>query len=117
MKIPHINLTTYYRLLIGEYLPKEIEKCIYLDVDICVLKDLSELFLIEMKNNYIAGVVAAGYYFNEKENCERLNLPSMRQYVNAGMLVMNLKQIRKDNMTLKFLELSKKIIPLKIRMY
>ena len=32
----------------------------------------------------------------------------MRQYVNAGMLVMNLKQIRKDNMTLKFLELSKK---------
>jgi len=108
MKIPHITLTTYYRLLIGEYLPKEIEKCIYLDVDICVLKDLSELFLIEMKNNYIAGVVAAGYYFNEKENCERLNLPSMRQYVNAGMLVMNLKQIRKDNMTLKFLELSKK---------
>ena len=108
MKIPHTTLTTYYRLLIGDLLPKEIEKCIYLDVDICALKDLSELFNIDMKDNYIAGVVAAGYYFEEKKNCKRLNLPSMKQYINAGMLVMNLKQIRKDNMTEKFIELSKR---------
>ena len=43
MKIPHITFITYYRLLIGYLLPKEINKCIYLDVDICVCKDLSEL--------------------------------------------------------------------------
>ena len=108
MKIPHITLTTYFRLLIGDYLPKKIEKCIYLDVDIIVTKDLSELFLIEMKDNYLAGVVAAGYYFKEKQNCKRLKLPSMKQYVNAGMLVMNVKQIRKDNLTKKFIELSKR---------
>ena len=37
MKIPHITLTTFYRLLIGDLLPKEIDKCIYLDVDIMCL--------------------------------------------------------------------------------
>ena len=108
MRIPHITSATFFRLLIGDYLPKRIKKCIYLDIDMCVLKDLSELFLIEMKDNYIAGVVAAGYYFNEKKNCKRLNLPSMKQYVNAGMLVMNLKQIRRDNMTQKFIKLLKR---------
>ena len=108
MKIRHITLPTYYRLLIGDLLPIEMSKCIYLDVDICVNKDLSELFNIDMNNNYIAGVVAAGYYFSEKYNCLRLNLTSMKQYVNAGMLVLNLNQIRKDNMTRKFIELSKR---------
>ncbi len=107
-KIPHITLTTYYRLLIGNLLPKEIEKCIYLDIDVCVCKDLSELFNIDVTDYYIAGVVAAGYYFLEEKNCERLNLPSMKQYVNAGMLVVNLKKIREDNMTPRFIELANK---------
>lgn len=99
---------TYYRLLAGILLPKEYNKCIYLDVDICVCKDLSELFNIDLKDNYIAGVVAPGYYFYENINCKRLNLSSMRQYVNAGMLIMNLKKIREDNITKKFIELLKK---------
>ena len=108
MNIPHITLPTYYRLLIGDLLPNEIDKCIYLDVDICVCKDLSELFNIDIKDNYIAGVVSPVYYFNETHHCKRLNLTSMKQYLNAGMLIMNLKKIRKDNMTKKFIELSKR---------
>jgi lipopolysaccharide biosynthesis glycosyltransferase len=108
MNIPHITVPTYYRLLIGDLLPNEIDKCIYLDSDICVCKDLSELFNIDIKENYIAGVVSPIYFFSEKKHCKRLNLPSMKQYVNAGMLIMNLKQIRKDNMTRKFIDLSKK---------
>ena len=103
-----IKSPTYYRLLAGILLPKEYDKCIYLDVDICVCKDLSELFNIDLKDNYIAGVVAPGYYFAEEKNCKRLNLSSMKQYVNAGMLIMNLKKIREDNMTEKFIELLKK---------
>ena len=61
-----------------------------------------------MKDNYIAGVVSPGYYFYEKKNCKRLKLPSMKQYINAGVLVINLKQIRKDKMTNKFMELTKR---------
>lgn len=107
MQISHITSPTYYRLLAADILPKEYDKCIYLDVDICVCKDLSELFSMNMEDNYIAGVIASGYVFNEKANCQRLKLDSMRQYVNAGVLLMNLKQIRKDNLTAKFIELSK----------
>ena len=106
MQISHISSPTYYRLLAADILPKEYNKCIYLDCDICVCKDLSELYNIDMKNNYIAGVRAAGYYFDETANCKRLNLSSMKQYINAGVLLMNLKQIRKDNLTKKLVALS-----------
>lgn len=70
MKIPHITVQTYYRLLIGELLPNEINKCIYLDSDICVCKDLSELFNIDIKDNYLAGVVAPSHYFSEDRHCK-----------------------------------------------
>ena len=108
MFIPHISFPTYYRLLIGDILPKEIDKCIYLDVDLCIVKDLSDLFNIDMKDNYIAGVLSPKYYFYKEEHCKRLNLSSMIQYINAGMLLMNLKQIRMDNMTQKFIKLTEK---------
>ena len=86
MNIPHISYTTYYRLLISDLLPKEIDKCIYLDVDLCIVKDLSDLFNIDMKDNYIAGVLSPKYYFYKEKHCERLNLTSMSQYINAGVL-------------------------------
>ena len=49
-------------------IPNEIDKCIYLDSDICICKDLSDLFNIDIKDNYIAGVIAPLYYFSEEKN-------------------------------------------------
>ena len=108
MKIKHITFPTYYRLLISDVLPKEIDKCIYLDIDLCIIKDLSKLFNIDIKENYIAGVLSPKYYLYKEKHCKRLNLSSMNQYINAGMLLMNLKKIRKDNMTQKFIKLIEK---------
>ena len=68
MNISHTSVQTYYCLLIGELLPNEIDKCIYLDSDICICKDLSDLFNIDIKDNYIAGVIAPLYYFSEEKN-------------------------------------------------
>ena len=105
--ISYNSLPEYFRLLIGDLLPKEINKCIYLDVDVCVCKDLSELFNIDISDYYIAGVLEPEFYFSEEKNYERLNLPSMNKYVNAGVLLINLKQIRENNVTQKFIELAK----------
>ena len=107
-QIAHISTPTYYRLLAADILPKEYNKCIYLDIDVCVCADLSDLMNTDIKGYYLAGVIAPGYHFNEKHHCERLGLDSMRNYVNAGVLLMNLEEIRRDNVTQKFVELSKK---------
>ena len=106
MKKHHLYLTNIYQLLIANLLPKEIDKCIYLDLDICVNKDLSNLFNINLQNNYIAAVLSPIYYIEDEIHFKRFNISSIKQYVNTGVLLMNLKLIRFDNLTEKLIELS-----------
>ena len=102
------TLENFHFLIIGELIPKEVNKCIYLGGDICVNNDLSELFNIDIKNNYIAGVKSFDYYLLEKKSSKRLNLKSTNHYLNKDVLLINLKQIRLDKMTKEFIKLSKK---------
>ena len=113
MQIKHISYATFYRLQLPELL-KEIDKCIYLDVDTVVKKDLKELFDIEMKDEYMAGVKAAGYYYPEEKkikNMHLLGIAEFDQYVNAGVLLLNLKKMREDNLSDIFCKLLKKDFP------
>ena len=101
--------SSYYYLKIADIIT-EYDKAIYLDPDIIVLEDLSELFNIELDNKYIAGVKAAGYMEENTEQSEyykSIGLNDLTQYVNANSLVFNLDLIRKDNITEKFCELAK----------
>ncbi|MCI8400771.1 MAG: glycosyltransferase family 8 protein [Lachnospiraceae bacterium] len=105
LKIDFINRPTYFRLLLPDLLPED--RCIYLDSDTIVCTGLEELFEVEMKKNYIAGVKAPWYVLKapKESYCRQALLPDLRQYVNAGVLVMNLKQMREDHVVKKFLEL------------
>lgn len=107
MHIKHITQATYYRLKLPSLL-KDLDKCLYLDVDIIVQKDLSELFAVDMEDYYIAGVKAAGYYYPPEKverNLANLQIAAFDQYVNAGVLVMNLEAMRRDHMEERFEEL------------
>ena len=110
LKMNSSNLTSssYYRLIVADLLPNKLSKCIYLDLDICVCKDLTELFNIDIKDNYIAGVVDPEYYFSEEDNYKSINTSLKKEHINDGMILMNLKLIRKNNLTKKFIELFNK---------
>lgn len=112
-QIAHITSPTFYRLEIPSLL-SDYDKCIYLDVDMVINKDLTEIYNTEMEDYYIAGVKAAAYYHPEKRKeqlREILELPEFNQYVNAGMLVMNLKAMREDGLQNRFFELMEKHFP------
>lgn len=94
-KHTHITSATYYRLLIPEIIPED--KVIYLDSDIVVRSSLSELYNKYFKGNYILGIKD----FFSTDACKRLNLP---KYINTGVLLLNSKQMRKDNITSKMLK-------------
>lgn len=96
----HIPVSSYYRLLISEMLPG-FDKCIFIDGDTLVKIDIAELFLIDLKDNYVAGIKDCGIQYRLSEYMsynEKLGIPDMKDYVNAGVLVLNLYQIRKDKM-------------------
>ncbi len=100
LQIAHISKATYYRLQLPSLLP-DVNKCIYLDVDLIAKKDLSGMFRINIDDKYLAGVRAAGYYDSEakiEHHRNRLGLPDFDTYVNAGVLMMNLAKMRKDGM-------------------
>ena len=100
--ISHITEQTYYRLRAAEILPVKYNKCIYLDVDTVVNDDISELYNIDLEDNYVAGVKGPIYHFSNNGNikyCQKIGLPSIEQYINAGVLVLNLKRIRDNNIT------------------
>lgn len=107
MQISHITSPTYYRLKIAELLP-QYDKAIYLDIDTVVLQDLTELYQTDLGENYIGGVHSAGYVIEEndlKEYYNSIGMPNMQYYINAGVILYNLKQIKKENITSKFLAL------------
>lgn len=100
MKIRHITPQTYYRLYLSELLT-QYDKCIYLDSDLIVEQDLSRLFRLNIDEFYVAGVRAAGYYYPEakvKEHLKTVGLAGIDQYINAGVLLLNLKTIRNSKL-------------------
>lgn len=111
--IKHIKAPTFYRLQLPHLLAN-VKKCIYLDVDIIVLDDLSELYRLNIDDKYIAGIRAAGYYYPEKHAQNTMNIldiDSMEYYVNAGVLLINLQNMRRDNLEEAFNQLICKKYP------
>ncbi len=115
MQIAHISHATYYRLLLAKLLPS-LDKCVYLDSDIIAEADLGEYWRTDVTDCYIAGVRVPGVNIWEKEkqqaHCDIVGIPSLKQYVNAGALLMNLKRIREDNLTERFCSLADKGYPM-----
>lgn len=105
LRLDFIKNSTYFRLLIPDIVDKE--KCLYLDYDTIICTDLQELFDVDLMDNYIAGVKAPAYQLkhNKDSYCIQAKLKDLTQYVNAGVLLMNLKKMREDNVTQQFLKL------------
>lgn len=89
---PHVSVETFYRYIIPR-LFNHLERILYLDVDIVVLKSLAPLWYTEFENTY-AVVVKDSTVRANKERCLTLNLEN---YFNAGvMLINNTKWLNDD---------------------
>lgn len=100
--ISHISEQAYYRLRAAEILPKNYDRCLYFDIDTIVRTDLTEFFNVNLEDCYVAGVKAPGYHFPEDGNkayCDRIGISDISQYINSGVILLNLKKIREDNLT------------------
>lgn len=101
----HISVATYYRFVIADLL-NDKEKCIFVDADTLILGDLTEAYSIDLKNNYLAAVLDCGIQYNwdnYREYFKEKEIPGEKEYFNAGFLVMNLAQMRLDNLKEKLI--------------
>ncbi|WP_077072196.1 glycosyltransferase [Mailhella massiliensis] len=102
--INHITYQTFYRLAIPNVL-SYLNKIIYIDCDTVINCDIRDLYKINIKDNYIAGVKA--YAFDNKKHRNRLNIDT-KNYVNAGVLIINNRLLIKDKLINKFYDLINK---------
>lgn len=94
----YISIATYYRLLLSNIIPCNIDKIIYLDCDIMVLGDIAELWDFNFPKHHYALVVEDE---GGATQSQRLGLPIEKKYFNAGVIVFNLNRLRKENMLFK----------------
>lgn len=91
----YVNLTTYFRLVVHRYL-KDIDKALYLDCDVLVNDSLADLW-----NTDISGYALAGVRDRMNDSIRlynRLRYDSRYGYVNAGVLLINLKAWRESSL-------------------
>lgn len=90
----HFTRETYFRFLIPELFPF-YDKVLYLDCDLVVRADLGELLAEELGTDLAAAVWnrSVGNYVNQRKE---LGL-ELERYVNAGVLVINVRQWRAEN--------------------
>ena len=96
----HISKETYYRYAIPQ-LFKNYDKILYLDCDIVVKSSLKELFDTNIEEYYFAGVEDV----LSEDNKARLGLG---KYCNAGVMLLNLKKMREDNIEEKLFDYTMK---------
>ncbi len=105
----HFSLVSYYRLFIASLFP-EYDKIIYLDCDLVVLGDISELYFTELGNNII-GAAKEQFVSNTPEFMlyakEAVGVDPAG-YVNSGVLLLNLAEFRKAKIENRFVELISK---------
>ena len=103
--------TTYFRLFIPNLYP-QYDKVLYLDSDIVVLGDIADLYNVEIGDNLVAAapddVIQSSNIF--QEYAERVvGVAKYQHYFNAGILLMNLDEMRKFDFQEKFLYLLEQI--------
>lgn len=90
----------FYRLELPELLKNE-KKVLYLDSDTIIYKDLSKIYNYAINNKYFIGML----------DIIDPNLKiEIKNFINTGVILMNLEELRKENISQKIIEFLNKNI-------
>ena len=116
IKLPHhghFRPETYFRLLAPSLLPN-VKKAIYLDSDLIVNADISELFDTDV-TGYLLGATRDADTLGQMDGYDatvgpylenELGMTDAHDYFQAGVLLMNLAEIRRQVSPEQFLDLA-----------
>jgi lipopolysaccharide biosynthesis glycosyltransferase len=85
----HFAKANFYRLYMTQFLDDSVDKVIYLDSDLLVLKDLRELWQTSIENFSLAAV--------ETPEPDQQAALGIKNYYNSGVMIINVNYWRKNN--------------------
>lgn len=85
----------YYRILASYYLPKKVNRILYLDPDLVVINKIDKLYNMKLDNYYFA---AASHVFGVLQTFNRIRLRMRGDslYINSGVMLMNIRLLRRE---------------------
>lgn len=109
LRCDYFTLTIYFRLFIPSMFP-QYDKGIYIDSDVVLTDDIAKLFDIDIGENYIGAcndlsIADIPPLVAYTEKAVGVNA---KEYINSGVLLMNLKKMRDDDLEGHFLALLNK---------
>lgn len=92
--VGRLTKATYYRLLAPSLLPPDLDRILYLDIDMIVVGNIEKIYQSEFHGNYFMAApdTSAGIDVMKK----KLHMNRDSVYINAGVLLMNLDLLRKE---------------------
>lgn len=91
----HYTKEMYFRLLAYKFLPRNIERILYLDPDILVINSIKKLYNTNM-DEYLYAAAYHDVIPIKEINKIRLNPYQIDRYYNSGVLLMNLELQRQN---------------------
>ncbi len=88
-----ISTATFFRFLPIKLFPPSIHKILYLDGDTLILRSLDSFYNTTLGNSFLMAVADSPYDIN---SIKRLSAYHLTRYINAGVLLLNLQEIRKS---------------------
>ena len=85
---------TFARLQIPDLLPAHIERALYLDADVLILRDITELLLTDLGAAPLGAVLDSMDRERPLVDHRPAGVPAVTRYFNAGMLLVDLKNWR-----------------------
>lgn len=103
----HLSISTYNRLMIPVLKPN-LNKILYLDVDVVVLGEIAELYNVDLENYALGAAWDKSRVLYNTDTKEPLELSDNYKYFNAGILLMDVQKWRQEDIVKKLFEIQKK---------
>lgn len=100
----HVSIAGYFRFLIPQILPDDVDKALFLDSDIIVKGSVAELYDQSIERYTHAAVVNPLCGPVHKAIPASLGMPHGSSYFNSGVLVLNLRMWREEQISERVVE-------------
>lgn len=109
------TLETYYRLMLPDILPHEVDRLLYLDVDMIIDKPIKTLYETDFEDYYFCVCRDMGFingpttipFPDGRSELFKEHLSHNFTYFNAGMMLWNIKKVREKYNFQTYMELAR----------
>lgn len=100
---PQLHVSAWFRVLLPDLVP-DLDRIVHIDVDAVVVDDVSPLWGVDLDGAWLAAAVNALYPFQPPYYRTHLGLDEPSEYLNSGVMVMDLAAMRADGMVEQVLD-------------